>query len=364
MEDIFGRQVWIDVAKGIGITLVVAGHTGISPLATKCVSAFHMPLFFFLSGLLYKNRPFAEVVQRRARTLVLPYFVFSLTDLIVYNVVIGGCSWGLAHWGWQLLGIVYGTPGGPYEPIVFPLWFLLSLFLAHAMFSLVLLVSRQRPMQVFALVSILAASGFVNSKTIHLAPPWSSAGSLAGVLFLALGYACRHFMPRIVAANAWHKLVAAMLLSVGVLVTAFTNEPVMMARGDYGAVPLFLVGALSGIAMIVALSMLVEQLSCIAARHALGASLALLIRVLRYLGRNTLTILAMHVPVAALAAHWIAHMALPLNSTLSAMVAKVLAGLLLFASIELFRRCPLIVASSPSGKPSALPLPPAAGILP
>src|SRR5262249_38075899 len=60
-----GRAPWIDAARGIGIVLVVAGHVqegllraAILPASDagavvhRAIYAFHMPLFFFLSGLL------------------------------------------------------------------------------------------------------------------------------------------------------------------------------------------------------------------------------------------------------------------------------------------------------------------------
>ena len=127
-----------------------------------------------------------------------------------------------------------------------------------------------------------------------------------------------------------------------------------MAHGSYGVIPLFLLGALSGIAMTILLSTLIEQLHRVTPRHALGAPLALSTGVLVYLGQNALIILAMHIPAAALASHWLGR-----TSGLSAFAVKVLAGLLLLASVELFKRCPLVIPRSPSAKPSALPLPPA-----
>ena len=57
------RQNWIDIAKGVGIILVVVGHAGrglqsagltdegwLLPLMDRAIYAFHMPLFFVLSG--------------------------------------------------------------------------------------------------------------------------------------------------------------------------------------------------------------------------------------------------------------------------------------------------------------------------
>jgi fucose 4-O-acetylase-like acetyltransferase len=64
---------------------------------------------------------------------------------------------------------------------------------------------------------------------------------------------------------------------------------------------------------------------------------------LTYLGRNTLIILPMHV----LAARSLAQMPSVVNPLLAGATHKVLAGLILLASIELLRRCPLIVPRRP-----------------
>lgn len=60
------RETWVDYAKGIGIILVVFGHANrglyssgiyISPeiyhYLDNIIYSFHMPLFFFLSGLFF-----------------------------------------------------------------------------------------------------------------------------------------------------------------------------------------------------------------------------------------------------------------------------------------------------------------------
>jgi fucose 4-O-acetylase-like acetyltransferase len=65
------RIEWIDVAKGIGIFLVIVGHL-ISHdnfnLLADYIYSFHMPLFFFLSGLcLNNNRTFVSYVGRKAK---------------------------------------------------------------------------------------------------------------------------------------------------------------------------------------------------------------------------------------------------------------------------------------------------------
>jgi fucose 4-O-acetylase-like acetyltransferase len=45
------RLHYIDIAKGIGIILVVVGHTSTPLYLHNIIYQFHMPLFFILSGL-------------------------------------------------------------------------------------------------------------------------------------------------------------------------------------------------------------------------------------------------------------------------------------------------------------------------
>lgn len=89
------RSSWVDAAKGIGIILVVYGHVarglesaGIIPdstgfrLVDSVIYSFHMPLFFFLSGIFLSSslerKGFRGLVLGKAETLIYPYVVWSL----------------------------------------------------------------------------------------------------------------------------------------------------------------------------------------------------------------------------------------------------------------------------------------------
>src|SRR5947208_16409685 len=92
------RVAWVDVAKGIGIVLVVYGHVsgglvdaGIQPrnsvanAASALIYTFHMPLFFFLSGIWLARtsaKPFSQFARQRIGTLVYPYFLWSSIQFI------------------------------------------------------------------------------------------------------------------------------------------------------------------------------------------------------------------------------------------------------------------------------------------
>ncbi|UWR22985.1 acyltransferase [Sulfitobacter sp. S190] len=125
----------IDSAKGIGIVLVVFGHawrgaatSGLLPdtplyhAVDRAIYAFHMPLFFFLSGLL-----FLDAVQSRAFTQVVRSRVVRLL-------------WPMALWSWLFFGLRHLAGNAVNSPVSldeFPLiplppyehlWFLWSLF--------------------------------------------------------------------------------------------------------------------------------------------------------------------------------------------------------------------------------------------
>lgn len=91
------RETWIDSAKGIAISLVVLGHairgiqsSGIVPpdvwaLADARIYAFHMPLFFALSGWFYlssvSKRPFAAYATGRLERIFYPMVLWTYVFL-------------------------------------------------------------------------------------------------------------------------------------------------------------------------------------------------------------------------------------------------------------------------------------------
>ena len=70
------RIYWVDWAKAIGISLVVWAH--ISPIARHEVFLFHMPFFFMISGLLFRQKGFLQELKGSAFSIALPYFIYNL----------------------------------------------------------------------------------------------------------------------------------------------------------------------------------------------------------------------------------------------------------------------------------------------
>jgi polysaccharide biosynthesis protein PslL len=74
------RNSTIDIAKGIGILTVVLCHNWIlyhdRGELSRVIFSFHMPLFFFISGIFFKpNQPFGDLVTSKSSVLLKPFFV-------------------------------------------------------------------------------------------------------------------------------------------------------------------------------------------------------------------------------------------------------------------------------------------------
>src|ERR1700733_1571933 len=106
------RVSWIDICRGIAIILVMYGHLFASDKSRYFIYAFHMPLFFFISGLVFKpttGKPLLIVTKKYIKQLLIPYYLFALLTYVFAlisqtagNVNPGGIAY-------QLFGMLYGN---------------------------------------------------------------------------------------------------------------------------------------------------------------------------------------------------------------------------------------------------------------
>jgi len=135
---------WIDTAKGICITLVVLNHVilycglkdQVPTVYYNFLSAFRMPLYFFLSGLFFRTYggliPF---LRKKTNKLLIPYLFFFLLFSVAVPWAIyalGGCLPyidGIPTVPQLLMDFLYNS-----QMVNGPLWFLLCLFEINTMF--------------------------------------------------------------------------------------------------------------------------------------------------------------------------------------------------------------------------------------
>lgn len=78
------RDITIDTMKGIGILLVVFGHTFHE---SQAIYSFHMPLFFILSGASMSFSTHDYSLAYRFRKIMVPYYCFSLLSFIYWVLI-------------------------------------------------------------------------------------------------------------------------------------------------------------------------------------------------------------------------------------------------------------------------------------
>ena len=170
------RIDWVDCWKGIGIFLVVLGHTFVT--FRDNIYIFHMPMFFFISGSLCINgkEHFGIFFKKKLRTLLFPYVLFMILGWC-FNILVKGYYYEMDIFMQELLnakrGINYINP---------TLWFLPALFLVEVIYRSIIWMGKFK----FTLILVFFYLGnyFIESGQAF---PWSLEYVLAYLLFYYLG---------------------------------------------------------------------------------------------------------------------------------------------------------------------------------
>lgn len=177
------RDVSLDMLRGFGIILMVAGHMGWDNFNIY-VYSFHMPLFYALSGYLLKpdfKAGLLKMIGHRFKRLMIPYFLFGIIN---YFILLGFHRFDLPEAGELFLNLLFFPTKG--VAIAGALWFLASLFCVDVLMRILCRVIKS-DILMGIIVGILVIIGFViNHHQMQLI--WGVEASLIGVLFYYLGY--------------------------------------------------------------------------------------------------------------------------------------------------------------------------------
>lgn len=289
------RIEYIDIARGIGILLVVLAHNDfgfISQYGYEVIYSFHMPLFFFLSGYFIKTDiSFFEFFKKRFHSLLKP-FLFTIFLIYFLNVSFEKMAFGTAIR--RIVKSLYGT--GVYIDWV-QLWFLPNLFVVSLYAFLFLIVVgklNNRWLRLGILTASLAVSlpflqSFYPFSVSLLGKDYELFGLpfsldlvfLSGFFFI-LGSEMRQLTSETTFNNYF------LLAGTGVTVFAmnfFIDSPVDFNTRVYSSFFINTFVAIAGILFVLALSRQFEL------RTVWLASL------MKYFGRASLIILIFHVPI-------------------------------------------------------------------
>ncbi|QPS89048.1 acyltransferase [Serratia plymuthica] len=165
------REAWVDYAKGIGIILVVFGHVNrglysanihlsesFYQLTDSVIYSFHMPLFFFLSGLF-----FVQSLDRKGKSS----FIISKVDTIVYPYII----WSLLQGAIEIaLSRYTNNPAKLADMLTLfthpraQFWFLYALFMVFVLAAL--LYSKNKFNYILPVLIVISAGLYVYQDSL------------------------------------------------------------------------------------------------------------------------------------------------------------------------------------------------------
>lgn len=176
------RDSNIDALKGLGIVLMIIGHVN-TPIR-DIIFSFHMPLFFFVSGFLYKDRSIGEILKRNFKKILIPYFTTCFFIWLVMIVFAQRWMWGIS--------ILFANGSKPvYNYVgyyVGPLWFLMCYFMSVIGFHY-LIKFQSKLIQISIICTMWIGAYFYNSQFGLL--PFDILNAIPATLCMLLGYNLR-----------------------------------------------------------------------------------------------------------------------------------------------------------------------------
>ena len=269
------RIEWVDIAKGVAIILVCLGHRDIPEGMNFWIFSFHMPLFFFLAGYTtrFESYPnFGAYARRKARVLLIPYFVFSLC-VDIFKIAL---YYGYYHRGLDLYKLVVELFIGKVTSI----WFIPTLFLVEIVsYGLNRLPKGKAP----SALALVFLGYFIGQKFGETRLFWNFDVALVGLFFFwfAQYFKNSKINQRLTKGDVFLFVVALIAHAICLA----TNTEINMYFKSFGIFPIFLVEGSVGTIATLCVCVWMEKI-------------AFLKRVFVYLGRNTIPILAFHKNVA------------------------------------------------------------------
>lgn len=224
------RVLWLDVAKGITIMLMVLGHTSIPDKLSNFIFAFHMPLFFIASGWCTKwaKDKYRVFVLKKLRTLGIPF--------VVYSIIVIFLAWLTRYQdiAWRRV-LAKGWEG-------YALWFVpvlfFSLVIAKSMMSF---INQSWLRYVICIILILLGASL---RYHHLYLPWTLATVPYATCLVLLGSSLRKYQEYIEKPRLWILLVG-LLLTIAISL----NWRMDLAWNCITPVALLSLGAIAGTTM-------------------------------------------------------------------------------------------------------------------
>ena len=264
------RSEALDIAKGIGIILVVLGHAGV-PNNTY-IYQFHMPFFLLLSGFLFNTVESPKFfIVKKLKSIYIPFVFWNLLTSgfwLYYN------KWDIAqlvkHWILIILtlnkdGFFWGAT-----------WFMGALFVISVLYMILDYALREVKNREWILLGIFIVIGVAGFMFEF---PYKVNRTMILSMFFAIGRLVKEYKKEFSKGNNWIMAVFSGVLYCVLASQNFAN----MAGNKYGNRFLFVCGALLA-------SYACVYIACLIGKCKIGIIKKLFV----YLGRRSMDIMIWH----------------------------------------------------------------------
>lgn len=277
------RIEYIDLVRGVGIILMITCHTGVPGIVHKVIYGFHMPLFFFISGLFYKPGRYnslVEVLKKASKQFLLPYISFSVVQWGIWLFTDANGIFPLA----PLLKCFWVNTDSTLK-FAKALWFLTAMFWVQPIYYCLSTYIKNNCMRSVTVCLIGIGGVLVNFLPFVL--PLSIGQSFMGVVLYHIAVLMKE-------ENIYERILnqksIVIILEVSIsLFIILINGSISMKSCTYSNVALFLMGAVGGTVSCLCLS---KKMVGSATKHLRFISLP--ISYVEWIGRFSLSYLGLN----------------------------------------------------------------------
>lgn len=274
------RIEWLDIFKGIAIILIVVGHLNVGSSVKSFIYSFHVPLFLFASGIVYKKRDGIKNFLRQDLLRVFyAYLFFSvlwmLFEYLWKSFVLDKPVTEYSFW--KCLLTIFAGNGNVTGISIGAIWYL-SMYLAiRLIYETISFVGNKYIKLVLVIVAYISGGFFLKGNAL----PWCVSSALTGTIFFYIGDNFKTWIFKFSELYKNLKFYRAFLplTCYGIIVLVGGTDS--MGRNSYDSVLLFFMKAVLGFLGTVAISLELEKI-------------ALLKKTLTYYGINSLHIMGWH----------------------------------------------------------------------
>ncbi len=241
------RVEWIDTLRGLAMFFVVLGHAFIDKnnIIRNYIYSFHMPLFFFISGLTTKRNDikFIDYLKKKTKSILIPYLflnIFMLLYKIIMNFIAGMYpSLNIL----KSLGAFFNGYGDSIPCI--QSWFLLALFVMDLIFFILTKITKNDKQLTIGVVLIFILGCIYSKTNSSFLMLWHIDTALIGLLFYYLGYIFMKYINKLnVIINSNKSLILILFTFPLAYYLQYINGRVSMNGNYYNNIALFLISSL------------------------------------------------------------------------------------------------------------------------